>query len=266
MYGIVQSVERLTPGMVRVILGEGDLDHFQSTGFTDEYINAQFVPESAPYDVPFEPADLEGVADELRPRPRRYTVRAWDDDRKRLTVDFVAHGDHGYAGPWAQRAVPGDRLQFKGPGGGYAPDPEAAWHLLVGDESALPAIASTLERLQPGSRAVALLVIDDPAHEQTLDSPGHFDVVWLHRCDSPQPENLLVDAVAALDFAPGPIDLFVHGEADEIGAVRRHLLVERALDLSESSISPYWRRNYDDEGWRVVKRQWLAEQTAAAGV
>ncbi len=264
MYGVVQSVEQLTPGMVRIVLGDGDLDGFESTGCTDEYVNAFFVPDGAPYEVPFEPDDLDGVDAELRPKPRRFTVRAWDDEQNRLTIDFVAHGDVGYAGRWAQRAAPGDRLQFRGPGGGYAPDTDAAWHLLVGDESAIPAIAASLERLEPGVRAIALLVVDDPANEQPLDSSGDVDVVWLHRRDSPRPEDLLVDAVAALEFPDGPVDLFVHGEAGEVRAVRRHLSADRGIDVSEASISPYWRRNHDDESWRAIKSQWLAEQAADA--
>ncbi|MEM9562713.1 MAG: siderophore-interacting protein [Actinomycetota bacterium] len=257
-------MERLTPGMVRIVLGDGDLDGFESTGYTDEYVNAFFVPEGATYEVPFEPEDLEGVDAELRPKPRRFTVRAWDAEQHRLTIDFVAHGDVGYAGSWAQRTTPGDRLQFRGPGGGYAPDPEAGWHLLVGDESAIPAIAASLERLPSGARAIALLVVDDPANEQPLDSPGDVDVVWLHRRDSPQPEDLLPDAVAALQFPEGPVDLFVHGEASEVRAVRKHLLADRGIDVSGGSISPYWRRDHDDESWRAIKSQWLAEQAADA--
>lgn len=262
MYGVVHDVERLTPSMVRIVLSVGDLEGFTPTGYADEYINISFVPEGAPYEVPFEPEDLDGIDAELRPKPRRYTVRAWDAERHQLTIDFVAHGDIGHAGRWAQRAEVGDRLQFKGPGGGYAPDPSAGWHLLVGDESAIPAIAVALERLDPGARAIALVVVDGPEHELRLDSPGDVDVVWLHRRDSPLPEKLLADAVAALVFPPGSVDAFVHGEADEVRSVRRHLLAERGLDASMASISPYWRRDHDDEAWRAVKRQWMAEQAA----
>lgn len=262
MYAVVQSVERLTPTMVRVVLGGGELADFQSTGCADEYVNAFFVPEGAPYGVPFEPDDLDGVDTALRPKPRRFTVRSWDEATKHLTIDFVAHGEVGYAGRWAQRARPGDRLQFRGPGGGYVPDPAAAWHLLVGDESALPAIAASLERLSPGARAIALVIVDGPDNEQPVDSPGDVDLVWLHRRDSPKPEDLLVDAVAALQFPPGAVDLFVHGEAGEIRAVRRHLMVDRGIDVADASISPYWRRDHDDEAWRAVKADWLAEQAA----
>ncbi|MEM7323209.1 MAG: siderophore-interacting protein [Actinomycetota bacterium] len=262
MYGVVKEVERLSPGMIRVVLSDGDLDGFESTGFTDEYVNAFFVPDGAPYEVPFTPEDIEEVDAEHRPKPRRYTVREWDAEQQHLTIDFVAHGDVGYAGRWAQRATPGDRLQFRGPGGGYAPNPEAGWHLLVGDESALPAIAASLERLPAGARAITILVVDGPEYEQPLDSPADVDVVWLHRKDSPQPENLLPDAVAAIEFPDGQVDIFVHGEAGEVRDVRKHLLNDREVDISGSSISPYWRRNHDDESWRAIKSQWLAEQAA----
>jgi NADPH-dependent ferric siderophore reductase len=264
MYGVVQEVEQLTPGMVRVVLGEGELGRFEPTPFTDEYVNAQFVPLGAPYGVPFGPDDLDDLAPELRPKPRRYTVRAWDPERQRLTIDFVTHGDEGYAGPWAARAQPGDRLQLKGPGGSYAPDEAAAWHLLIGDESALPAIAASLEAVEAGARVVVRIVVDGPEHEHDLASQGQLDLGWLHRRGCDDPAALLPRAVAALDFGPGPVDLFVHGEAGETRDVRRHLMVDREMDLDGASISPYWRRHHTDEAWRAVKGQWLAEQSADA--
>ena len=67
-----------------------------------------------------------------------------------LTLDFVVHGDPGVAGPWAAAAHPGDGLQLTGPGGAYAPDPAAAWHLMVGDAAVVPAIAASLERVPEG--------------------------------------------------------------------------------------------------------------------
>ncbi len=264
MYGEVDSIEWLTPGMVRVVLGGPGLDGFEPTAFADQYINAQFVPVGAPYEVPFTPDDLDGVAAELRPKPRRYTVRAWDAERRHLSIDFVAHGDEGHAGPWAQRARPGDRLQFKGPGGSYAPDPDASWHLLVGDESALPAIAVAAERVRPGTPCLVRVVVDGPEHEQSLTSPGELDVAWLHRRSAADPADLLAEAVATIDFPPGPPDVFVHGEAGEVRAVRHHLLTERGIDVDAGSISPYWRRHHTDERWREVKRDWLVEQSADA--
>ncbi len=260
MYGEVRSTERLTPSMMRVVLGGGDLDEFAPSPYTDQYINAQFIPLGAPYTAPFDPDALEAIDAEYQPRSRRYTVRRWDDDQRELTIDFVTHGDHGYAGPWAQQAQSGDCLQFKGPGGAYAPDPDAAWHLMAGDESALPAIGASLEALTPGARAVVLVVVDGPDDEIALTTPGDVSITWLHRRSAENPAALLPDAIAGLDFAPGPVDVFVHGEAGEVRVVRKHLLSERGIDKKKASISPYWRRTMTDEEWRIIKSSWLADQ------
>ena len=260
MYGEVRSTQRLTPSMVRVVLGGGDLDEFVPTPYSDQYIFAQFFPGGTPYTAPFDPVDFEALDSDRRPRGRHYTVRAWDDDKGELILDFVAHGDHGYAGPWAQRAQPGDCLQFIGPSGAYAPDPDAAWHLMAGDESAVPAIGASLDALKPKARAVVLVVVDGPDDELALTTPGDANITWLHRRGAEDPATLLPDAVANLDFASGPVDVFVHGEAGEVRAVRKHLLSERGIDKKKASISPYWRRTMTDEEWRTIKSSWLADQ------
>ena len=262
MYGEVRSTQRLTSSMVRVVLGGGDLDEFVPTPYSDQYIFAQFFPGGTPYTAPFDPADFEALDSEHRPRGRHYTVRAWDDNKRELTLDFVAHGTHGYAGPWAQRAQPGDCLQFVGPSGAYAPDPDAAWHLMAGDESALPAIGASLDALTPEARAVVFVVVDDPEDELVLTTPGNANITYLHRHNSEDPATLLPDAVAGLNFAPGPVDVFVHGEAGEVRAVRKHLLSERGIDRKKASISPYWRRTMTDEEWRTIKSAWLADQAS----
>ncbi len=269
-YGDVIEVERLTPRMIRVVLGGEGLDGYAPTTWTDQYVNALFVPAGAPYTVPFDVDEARRLAPEHRPVGRRYTIRRWDEATRRLTIDFVVHGDVGVAGRWANHAQPGDQLQFVGPSGGYAPDPDAAGHLLVGDESALPAIAASLERVPAGRPVWAVLVVDDAAHRIALDCPGALVVTWVHRdAAAPGDTDHLLRAVEALDLPPGRLDVFVHGEAAEVRAVRRHLLGERGIPKAGSSISPYWRRNHSDEEWRKVKKAWIAESEqdvpAAAG-
>lgn len=258
MHGQVEHVEPLTPHLVRVVLGGAGLDRFGTDGWTDTYVNLLFLPPDAPYTVPFDVKWARTLPREQWPAPRRYTVRHWDPERRRLTLDFVVHGDEGVAGPWARDAQPGDLMQLQGPGGGYAPDPDADWHLLVGDESALPAIAAALEQLAPTAHAVAVLLVDGPDDELALTCPGRSDVTWLHR-DSAAGDQQLADAVRALDFPPGRVHAFVHGEAGETRAVRRHLLGDRGVAREALSVSPYWRRTFTDERWREVKQEWLAE-------
>ncbi len=169
---------------------------------------------------------------------RTYTVRAWDPVQRELTLDFVVHGDEGLAGPWALRAQPGDTVRFLGPGGAYAPDPAADWHLLVGDESALPAIARALETLPAGARTHAFVEVSGPEEEQKIDT--EVRVVWLHRGDRPVGEALL-EAVRGLEFPEGRLHAFVHGEAGFVKELRRLLRVERQIPREDLSISGYWR-------------------------
>src|SRR5699024_9605660 len=94
---------------------------------------------------PFDMDELRNTLskDEL-PLRCTYTVHSVDHASKTLKMDFVIHGADGLAGPWAEHAKVGDLLQFSGPGGKYRPDPEADWHLLAGDEAAIPAIGAVL--------------------------------------------------------------------------------------------------------------------------
>ncbi|MEU1886967.1 siderophore-interacting protein [Micromonospora sp. WMMD987] len=252
----VVRVGRPTPHLVRLVLGGEELTGLPVGEFTDHYIKLVFPP--AGVDLP-RPLDLTAIKRELPreqwPRLRAYTVRAWDASVGELTVDVVHHGDEGVAGPWAARLRPGDEVLFTGPGGAYAPDPTADWHLLVGDESALPAIGAALERLPEGAPAVVLVEIADPADEQSLSSPGAVALTWLHRAGRPVGEAL-VEAVRALEFPPGRVHAFVHGEATFVKELRRLLRVERGVPREALSISGYWRQGMDDEGWRSTKQDW----------
>lgn len=260
MYGTVTYTSQLSPSMVRVAFGGAGLDSFTPTGFTDEYINALFLPDGVSYSPPFDIDSARALEPNAHPRPRRFTVRNWDPESRLLTIDFVTHGEAGYAGRWAQSAGIGTHLQMSGPSGGYRPNEEADWYLLAGDESAMPAIARSLEQVPTSKPCVVFVVVDDVDHEVAMNGPSGIELSWLHRSSAPSPESLLRDAVADLRWQQGTVDVFVHGEAGEVRATRRHLIVERGLDRDAMSVSPYWRRDHDDEDWRAIKRQWLTDQ------
>ncbi|MET9376973.1 siderophore-interacting protein [Streptomyces sp. NPDC002992] len=252
----VLHTERITPHMVRVVLGGDGLDAFELGEYTDHYVKLLFAPEGVSYPEPF---DMDRIREEFPreqwPTTRTYTVRDWGADHRELTVDFVVHGDEGLAGPWAARAQAGDTMYLLGPGGGYAPDPAADWHLLVGDESALPAIAVALERLPEGTTVHAFLEVADATEEQKFATAAGVEVTWLHRGDRPTGAALL-DAVKGLDFPAGDVHAFVHGEAGFVKDLRRHLRLERGVPRERLSISGYWRLGKSDEAWRAIKRDW----------
>ncbi len=252
----VRSVRRITPHMIRVVFGGDGLAGFGVGEHTDTYVKLLFPVPGVTYPEPF---DLDAVREEMPrdqwPRLRSYTVRVWDAAARELTIDFVHHGDEGLAGPWAANARPGDEILFLGPGSGYAPSADAGWHLFAGDESALPAIAASLAALPAGVPAHVFVEVSGPEEEQELSSPGDTKIVWLHRGASPVGEAL-VAAVTDLEFPPGAVHAFVHGEAGCVKRLRRHLRVERGLAMEQLSISGYWRQGTDDEGWRAGKAEW----------
>lgn len=265
----VVRTERPTPHVIRLVVGGDELAGLPLGEYTDTYVKLLFPQPGVVYPTPF---DMEAIRRDLPreqwPRQRAYTVRAWDPVAVEMTIDIVHHGDTGVAGPWADGLRPGDPVRFLGPGGAYAPSPDADWHLLVGDESALPAIAASLERLPTGAPARVFVEVDGPADEQPLPSPGAVELVWLHRGRRPVGEAL-VAAVRALEFPPGAVHAFVHGEATFVRELRRLLRVERGVPREMLSISGYWRRGFTDEGWRASKPDWNrqveVEETAAIG-
>src|SRR4051794_16967302 len=245
--------------MVRVVLGGGAPAGSTRVGAPDASVTLASPPDGAPYDAVFEPAQVRDEhPQETWPARRRYTVRDWDADRQRLTIDFVVHGDTGVAGAWAMSARPGDVLVFEGPSGGYVPESEAHWLLMVGDESALPAIAASLEAVPAGATTPVRPLCDGPQHEVDLACAGDVELAWVHRRGDERDESLLAEAVRDLTFPPGRVHAFVHGEADEIRQIRRHLLSDRGLTRQDMSCSPYWRRDMTDEAWRKVKRDFVA--------
>ncbi|GGL19576.1 siderophore-interacting protein [Mangrovihabitans endophyticus] len=254
--GVVTRVERLTPTMVRVVFGGDGLAGMSAGEFTDHYVKLLFPRPGVAYPEPFDMAAVRrDMPREAWPVIRTYTVRRWRPDIPEMWIDFVVHGDEGLAGPWAVAAQPGDRIRFLGPGGAYAPDPRADWHLLAGDESALPAIAAALDRMPAGAPARVFLEVAGPAQEQKLETVGDARIVWLHRGDRPVGEPLAA-AVRALDFPPGRVHAFVHGEAHLVKDLRAHLRHDRGIATDQMSVSGYWRRGMDEDGWQAGKRAW----------
>jgi NADPH-dependent ferric siderophore reductase len=250
--GEVRSTEWLTPHMVRVTLGGPGLSEFSDNGFTDKYAKLVFARPGVEYPEPFDVSAIrESMTRDQWPVTRTYTVRRYDAAAGEIVIDFVSHGDEGYAGPWAAGAKPGDTLHLMGPSGAYAPDPAADWHLLIGDESAIPAISSALEELPAGSRARVYVEVADPSEQQELRSPADLDVTWLYRANGDD----VVKTVLEATFPEGDVHAFVHGEAGFVFELRRHLRDERNIPRERLSISGYWRRGKDEDGWQAEKAQ-----------
>lgn len=250
----VVRTSRLSPTMVRVVFG--GLAGFAPNGCTDAYVKLIFPRADYP-----QPLDLDRIRQERPveqwPAVRTYTVRAFDPVAHELTVDFVVHGTAGVAGPWAAAAQPGDTLFVRGPGGAYAPDPAADWHLLAGDESALPAIAAALEALPADARGHAVIEVSGPESQVALAAPAGIVITWLQSGHRTVGERL-VEVVRGIELPLADVQAFIHGEAGWVAQLRRLLRVDRQLPARRLSISGYWRLGNDEEGWRAGKAQWNA--------
>lgn len=256
---------RLTPEMIRVVFEGPDLRDLPVGQYADHYVKLVFPPPGAPYRTAAEFAQMrDSLAAEHRPALRTYTVRGYDAGTAELTLDFVYHGDEGLAGPWAAQSQQGDEILLLGPGGDYRPAREADWHLLIGDESALPAIAVALEQIPAGRPVHVFCEVADAREEQPLPSPGDVALTWVHRdAVGGARGDALVDAVGRADLpSTGRADVFLHGEAGFVKDLRHHLRFQRGVPRESLSVSGYWRQGRDDEGWRAEKAAWKTEVEA----
>ena len=260
----VKEVERLTPQMIRVVVGGDELEGFGAGEFTDHYVKLQIPPPGASYRAPFESRSSVRGSRARSGRARaptpcaRGTRSGRADDRLRPSRRH--RGRRALGGRRAARR----RAPATGPGGAYTPDPAADWHLMVGDASVIPAISASLARIPAGKPVHVLLDVEGPEEEQALETPGDLRLHWLHANGRAREEAVLA-ALAELEFPAGAVHAFVHGEASSVRAVRRHLLVDRGVPREALSVSGYWKRARTEEGWREDKPEWnrAVEQDAA---
>ncbi|MCZ9309081.1 siderophore-interacting protein [Corynebacterium uberis] len=233
--------------------------------FTDHYIKFLFIPEGADYSWPFELAEIrETRPADMQPVRRTYTLRSWDTQAGTFDVDFVAHGEEGLAGPWAQRAQPGDVLAFAGPGGAWAPRAEYAHFVLAGDEAAAPAVAAGVDKLPAGATAQVYLEVADASARFELDVPEGVTVQWVHR-DGATPGAALAHAVRAGGIPEAHTSWFIHGVAEMIKDLRRFLFVENSVDKKDVSITGYWRLGMIEDQWQASKHDFNRELEEAEG-
>lgn len=247
----------VTPHMVRVTLGGPAFDEFQPKDVTDSYVKLLFAKPELSLTPPY---DLVALREQLPPEDvpvtRTYTVRRINPADRTIDVDFVVHGDEGLAGPWAARAKPGDQIALMGPGGAYDPDTTADWHLLVGDESATPAIAATLEALPEDAAGVVFLECGSSEDMIELVTPRGVEVVWVRRdARDDATKFLLANAVSAYPWPAGRVQVFAHGERESMKALRDVFLKERGLLKEQLSLSGYWAAGRTEDRFQAEKRE-----------
>ena len=261
----VIRTERLSPHLVRVHLGgEGTRSLLAQAApdrlaATDAYVKLMLPQPGSGAVPPFDlPALRETLPPDALPAVRTYTLRHADPIAGTCAIDFVVHGDEGLAGPWAASAAPGDLLHASGPGGMHRPtDDPAVVRLLVGDDSALPAVAAALAAMPADARGVALVEVDGPDDELALARPAGLELRWIHRSRVPDvmPGALLVDAVRGLPRPDGEIEVFAHGERGAMKELRGLLQDGWGLDRRSLSLSAYWALGRAEDRFQAEKRE-----------
>jgi NADPH-dependent ferric siderophore reductase len=167
---------------------------------------------------------------------RRYTIRRARPAEGELDLDVLLHGD-GPGARWGAEAAPGDEVEFQGPRGKLELRP-APWHLMVGDESAIPAFAAICEALPAGELATAVVEVRD-AHDET---PLVATTRWLHRGDEVEPggDGLLGEALSQLALPGGRTGrAYLLGETRAMVAMRA-VLEERGIPHDSIFVKGYW--------------------------
>ena len=238
----VLRVVDLTPRMRRITVGGPELAGFISLG-SDDHVKL-FFPQTDEEKTALENLALSaGAKNQSLPPMRDYTPRRYDLDTLELDLDFVLHGD-GPASTWAAQAKPGQFLHIGGPRGSMIVPDIFDSYLLIGDETALPAIARRLEELPANRRALVVVEVENAQEEQPLKSAASVEVIWVHR-DVPGED--LLGTVEKLNIPSGDLYAWVATESALSRKVRRVLLDTHDLNDEFVKAVGYWRLDDSSE-------------------
>jgi NADPH-dependent ferric siderophore reductase len=205
--------EQLSPHLVRIVLG--GLAGFASSGVPDEWV---------------------GLVVPGQFQSRYYTVRSWDGTE--LVLDVVVH-EEGLVTEWASRNCVGEAVTIQEAKGSFAMDPSAAWLLLVGDLTAMPAMARILETVDLDRLDRRVAVWAEVPDDLTGYLRDGADVTWL---EPPGPgESALASVVESIDWPDGDGYFWMAGESAQMRAIRKHLMREVCLPSTAYDVMGYWR-------------------------
>ncbi|MFF5568249.1 siderophore-interacting protein [Streptomyces sp. NPDC012623] len=243
----VRRNTRLSPGFSAITLGGPELEHLEPMGY-DQAVRL-FLPREGQDGLTMPTLSSEAWMAQVlvlpksrRPRVRNYTIRRTRPELNEVDIEFALHGV-GPAAAWARGAKPGDPAGIFDMGMSYLPPAGAEWQLLVGDESAVPAILAILEHAPASLVAdVFLEVASDEDIRTDITAPDGVRVHWLARDGADvRPGALALEAVRALAPRPGRSYTWVAGESGLATGVRRHLVRDRGVPKADIAFYGYWR-------------------------
>ncbi|RDS81561.1 siderophore-interacting protein [Dyella monticola] len=237
----VLNAKRMTPHMQRVTLKGDQLQGFISAS-PDDHVKLLFPNADGELVFPTPGPNGPEFPPDAAPSPMRdYTPRDYDAARRELIVDFVLHGE-GPASTWAEQAMPGQRIGVAGPRGSFVLADDFDHYVLIGDETALPAIGRRLDEMHAGAHVVVLAEIPEHADRQPLGSQAHFEVTWLERngIDAAS-SDLLETALRECPEFPGDTFYWIAAESRRARTMRNYLVEERGVTKEWIRATGYWK-------------------------
>lgn len=207
----VTRIEDLGPHLRRFVLQGDDLNDFP--------LNHEGAHFKAIFPRPGQNKPKLGFYPGFKRWMRSYTVRAFNDKTKQLTVDFAVNDHQGLAANWALNAQLGDYLGVAGPGENKYPDYQSDSHLLVADLTGLPAVAAILETLPRKAVGKALIQIPTYQDKQTIAKPEGVDIQWV--INDELQKNALLEQLQDLSWQQGKQSLFVATESRQMLAIKK---------------------------------------------
>jgi NADPH-dependent ferric siderophore reductase len=243
----VLRTRRITPHMQRIVFGGAELHGFLSAA-PDDHVKLFFPNTLGEMVLPKLGPNGPEYPVGLPPSPARdYTPREYDAQRNELTVDFVIHGD-GPASTWAERAKLGEHIALGGPRGSFVTAKDFDHYVLIGDETALPAIGRRLDDMHADAKVRVLVEIPEKADRQPLGSQADFHVTWLERDGVAATESrLLEQALETLSLPPGDTFYWIAAESRRARTMRRYLTNECNVPKDWIRATGYWQAEGDDE-------------------
>ncbi|MDV3470189.1 siderophore-interacting protein [Stenotrophomonas sp. C3(2023)] len=242
----VLRTEEVTPQMRRVVLGGAELEGFDSPG-SDDHVKLFFPNSSGALVLPTLTDEGPRYPEGEEPSPARdYTPRWWDLEKGELAIDFVLHDD-GVAALWAARALPGDLIGVGGPRGSFAVADDYDGYVLIGDESALPAIARWIEALPEQAQVQAYIEIADEAERQDLPQYENVSIQWLERNGfSAATSDLLEQVLTDLEPPEGDVFYWIATESRRARMMRKFIEGHMGVPSAWIRSTGYWKA-YPDE-------------------
>lgn len=221
----VVAIERLTPSMLRLDFICADFADFVSAS-ADDHIKLVF------------PSDNEAGE---RPCMRDFTPRRFDAARGTLSIDFVIH-DAGPATEWATGARIGDTLDIGGPKGSTVVPDDFDWYLLIGDETALPAIGRRLEELRADVPVTSIVLMSDPADAQQITTRARWAPRWIMRRPGVDDVETMLGVIGDVTLPAGEGFVWIAAENSVTLAVRSYLIDRLRHPKEWIKAAAYWTK------------------------